>query len=156
MNTIDIRQDFPAQPWNRFPAHSAFALVAGALMLFVGGAAWAADSTAPPALLGPVLTEKTLVVKFGDLDLATDSGTRLAKERVRDASRKACDYTTNAGDYVVGRNEVFRDCLDRTMAAANGQLEELRLAALLQSGAKVAGNEAAEPASPALKVSGSP
>ena len=117
--------------------------VAVALMLFVGGAACAADATAPPAA-GPVLTDKTLVVKVGDLDLATDSGVKVAYDRVLNAARKACNYTTVAGDYVVGRREVYRACLDRTIAEATARLEQLRLAALPRPGAKGVGIQAAE------------
>ena len=117
--------------------------VAVALALFVGGAACAADATASP-VAGPVLTEKTLVVKVDDLDLATASGAKVAYDRVLNAARKACNYTTVAGDYVVGRREVFRACLDRTMAEANARLEQLRPAALPPAGAKGAGNQAAE------------
>ena len=148
MNGTHSLHDSPAQPWNRSFARSAFAPFAAASMLFVAGTAWAADAKAPPALLGPVLTEKTMVVKFDDLELATDSGARMANERLLEATRKACDFTTRAGDYVVGRAEIHRACVARTMAAAVAQLEQLRLVATLHAGAKVAGNEAAEPESP--------
>jgi UrcA family protein len=116
------------------PAISPAAVV---LVLLAGGAASAAHATAPPAAAGPVLTEKRLAVKVDDLDLTTDSGIKAANERILGAARRACDYTTNAGDYVVGRNQVFRACLDRAMAAASGRLEQLRLAALQQGGAPI-------------------
>jgi UrcA family protein len=161
MITANARHFLSTQSANRLLARAAIVAAAGAIALSFGGAACAADATASPAAMhpvlpDPVLTEKTLVVKLDDLDLATDAGTSVANERIRIAAHKACDYTTAAGDYVVGRQQVFVACLDRTMAAADGQLEKLRLAALLHSGAKVAGNEVAEPASPAPKASGSP
>ena len=116
---------------------SAIAPAAVVLVLLAGGAASAAHAKAPPAAAGPVLTEKSLAVKVNDLDLTTDSGMNAANERILGAASRACDYTTNTGDYAVGRNEVYRACLDRTMAAASAQLEQLRLAALLRGGAPI-------------------
>ena len=156
MNTTLTRQNSLAPPGDRLPAHSALAPVAVALMLLAGGPACAADSAAPDAALGPVLTEKSIVVKVDDLDLATDSGAQIAKERLRDATRRACDYTTEAGEYLVGRSEIHRACVARTMAAATVRLEQLRLAAVLNAGAKVANNEATDSELPVRKISQAP
>jgi UrcA family protein len=156
MNTTHTRHNSLAPPEKRLPAHSALAPVAAALMLLAGGPACAADSTAPRATLGPVLTEKTIVVRVDDLDLATDSGTQIANERLLDATRRACDYTTAAGEYLVGRSEIHRACVARTMATATVRLEQLRLAAVLNDGAKVADNEATEAELPVRKISQAP
>lgn len=119
----------------RTPLRLAISPAAVVLVLLAGAAAGAADAKAPPAASGPVLTQKSIAVKLDDLDLMTDAGLKAANERILVAARKACDYTTNAGDYVVGRHQVLRACIDRTVAAAGGRLEQLRLAALLRNGA---------------------
>ena len=116
------------------PASAPAAVV---LLLLACDVASAADAKVLPTTAGPVLTEKRIVVKLDDLDLTAEAGIKAANERILDAARRACDYTSNDGDYVVGRNQVFRECLDRTMAAASGRLELLRLAAMLHRGAPI-------------------
>lgn len=156
MNTTRNRHNSPTRPGDRLPGRSGFAPVAAALMLLAVGTACATDPTASRAALGPVLTEKTIVVKVDDLDLTTDSGAKIAKERLLDATRRACDYTTAAGEFVVGRSEIHRACVARTMATATVRLEQLRLASVEHDGAKVAGNEATESELPIQTTSQAP
>jgi UrcA family protein len=137
MITTHTLHFFPARRVIRSLMKPAISPAAVVLVLLAGGAAGAANANAPSTAAGPVLTEKRFAVKVDDLDLTTDSGIKAANERILGAARQACDYTTNAGDYVVGRTQVFRACLDRTVAAASGRLEQLRLAALQHGGAPI-------------------
>src|SRR5271156_786851 len=65
----------------------------------------------PPATLP--LAQMSVVVKVSDLDLTTESGIRSANERIRVAAAKACTFTTNMGDFVVGGREIYLKCFNR-------------------------------------------
>jgi UrcA family protein len=121
----------------RFARHTAFrssivALVGIAVM------SWSSVQAAPPAP-PPVLTQTSLVVRLGDLDLSSAQGVRAAYERVRVAVQQACAFTTHMGDYVVGSREVYSHCYRDTMAKTIKQLDRTQLAALHQQMSSIAG-----------------
>jgi UrcA family protein len=116
---------------------SQIALRATALVaLFALASAAFAD---PPALrqsrrglapATPPLAQLSVVVNVSDLDLTTESGLRSANERVRTAAGNACTFTTNTGDFVVGRREAYQRCFNQTVSDTAPLIEHARLVAL--------------------------
>ena len=95
---------------------------------------------AVPPTATPPLAQMSVVVKVSHLDLTTESGIRSANERIRAAAGKACTFTTNMGDFVVGGREVYRKCFNRTVSNTAVQLEHARLVAWHNRDLKIAGN----------------
>ena len=122
---------------DRFARQTAFRSSVLALV-GIGVTSWSSAQAAPPAA-PPVLTQASLVVRLGDLDLASSQGVHAAYERVRVAAQRACAFTTHMGDYVVGSREVYLHCYADTMAKTIKQLDRTQLAALHQQMSRVAG-----------------
>ena len=93
----------------------------------------------PPADSSPVLTESKVKVPLGDLDLSTEQGTHVAYERISNAVKQACGFTTRMGDYAVGEREVYLHCYKATMASAIKQVNRPQLAALYAQSSRVPG-----------------
>jgi UrcA family protein len=99
-------------------------LVLGSLMGVLGlGAASAAPDSEPTAV----------VVKYGDLNLATDAGVNALYHRITYAARQACPDPSI--DDLMFRQRVA-ECREQAVARAIRQVDNSRLAALYASHAK--------------------
>ena len=116
------------------------ALLTVAPAAFADPPALSGNRGAPPPAASPPLAQMSVVVKVSDLDLTTESGLRSANERIRIAAGKACTFTTNMGDFVVGRREAHQECFNQTVSNTAPQLEHARLVALRNRHLKMAGN----------------
>ena len=108
------------------------------VLLAVGVTSWSCAQAAPPTSTAP-LTQSSVAVKLGDLDLTTEAGSRVAYQRIRAAAKQACGFTTHMGDYVVGARGVYMHCYDATMATAVKQVGRTQLAAIHDQASRVAG-----------------
>ncbi len=111
------------------------------LAFWISATAGAADAPSARTLPNPVVAEKSLTVKLKDLDLSTEAGVTVATGRLHEAAVRACNYTTDLGDYVVGRMEIHRACVKKTMAKATTALDQLHYAARTRGAAQLASSK---------------
>lgn len=83
--------------------------------LFAAAAAIATVASAAPALA------KDVVVRYGDLDLATADGQRTFSQRIDRAAKAACDYQAD------GRiaNRTATECFSKARTQAQTQMASL-------------------------------
>jgi len=70
-------------------------------------------------LAGPAVAQ-SVTVRYGDIDLGTETGARVMLARVGDAARRVCGPSPVVAD--VGRYEAYRDCLHATVRKAVADL----------------------------------
>jgi UrcA family protein len=68
-------------------------------------------------------------VKFGDLDLNTDAGSRELLDRLSKATARVCEQYANA-NWALGYSQVYRSCFESTLAAAVDKIHQEQVSAL--------------------------
>jgi len=87
--------------------------------------------TCLPASAGdqPVNQGPSTKVKFGDLDLNTDTGRRELLGRLSKAAGRVCEEYANA-DWALGYYQVYSSCFRSTLAAAVEKIHHEQVSAL--------------------------
>jgi UrcA family protein len=134
MNTYSHGDQMRSRAATRHVTHRGAVIVACALVAGVAGLARAADPVPHPLWTGAPVAEQSVRISVNDLDLTSAVDIQTAVARLTNAARRACEYTTRGGDYVVGRAEIYFACVDQAMTAATGRLQQLRRVALMRSG----------------------
>ena len=101
-----------------------------------GLAAIALSIAALPSLAAPPVYEKSIIVRYSDLDLARAEGARTLYGRIQNAARRACS-PEEYGIYSLRQN--YRACVTKAVREAVGKVNKPTLTALHQARSSRAG-----------------
>ena len=94
--------------------------VIGSMMAFVGTFALALSAQAGDASINATVKHDDVVVKYADLDLASEEGAQTLYARLSSAAARACGNTPMAWEHKARKD--FKSCFDRKLEKADGKV----------------------------------